>query len=425
MVSKRTLRLIIPLIIVVIVAAGVAIGMTLISPPSPEIREFKLGVVLDKTGPFAPCAEIQELGVRLAVDEINSKGGLLGKIPVTIVVRDGESKPEVQVLRGRELAEVEKVNAIVGTCHAGGGYNLMVESAKLGVPFWPLAVVALRAFNKSDRVEWMFNAMMSPWSIGYTVCSYAINELQTKRIFFLARTDAWGWDQRDGCRAAISNYGGEMVGYEEFPLGTPDFTPYIAKIRAAKPDIVVSTTFGADQTLFLKQAYETGLSRETKIFITFFTNIAAAGVPPEALKGVYGLHFYYYDVPRGLVDNDTYNTIQEFNRMFINKYGRPPDAYTLLAYLNVKALLQAFEKLGKFTGVTPQEFSKVLVGTSMMTPKGKMTWRVDGQALFDYAVFVVVGKGPDERTSQWDLFKVVGVYRGADYLPPLKMLGYE
>lgn len=412
------------IIVVVAIASGIVYYYyTQIARPSLP-TEFKLGAVLDYTGAFAACAKAEEIGIKLAIDEINAKGGVLGKIPIRLLTRDGESKPEVQLTRFRELVEIDRVHAAMGTCHAGGAYSLMVESLKVGVVYWPSPVMAYDAFKKDVRAPWTFSAWVPTWSVGYAMCTFAVRDLGLKRVYFFARTDAWGWGIRDGCKAALEKYGGEMIGYDEFTLGTPDFTPYITRMIAAKPDIVVSTTFGGDQVTFLKQALELGLGKVTKIMV-FTSHLVLKGIPAEALEGVYATIFFYHDIPEGLVDSETLKLIKEFTQKVMNTVGEPPDPYTFVNYVEVKAMIMAFEKLGKIEGITPEEFKKaVLELPAIETAKGPLKFTEMGLPIFKYGFFLGIGKGPAERTYQYDYLKIIRVIGGEEILPPKGILGY-
>ena len=126
--------------------------------------------------------------------------------------------------------------------------------------------------------------------------SAAIKTLGKKKIFFLARADSWGWDIRDGVYAAAKEDGAQIVGYDEVSLGTNDFTTILQKVRAAKPDVFISAQFAADAVALLKQCHQMGLNKEMTIFNSFITNVVAKGLPPEALQGVYSMHYFYYDL---------------------------------------------------------------------------------------------------------------------------------
>jgi hypothetical protein len=152
----------------------------------------------------------------------------------------------------------------------------------------------------------------------------AVKTLGKKRVYFLARTDSWGWDMRDGATQAAKENGGEMVGYDEVSLGTSDFTTVLQKVRAAKPDVFIASQFGGDAIALLKQVHQMGLNKEMTIFNAFITNVVAKGVPAEALDGVYAMHYFYYDLAN-FPDKAVAKSAQEFTELYQAKYGAPPD----------------------------------------------------------------------------------------------------
>ena len=125
------------------------------------------------------------------------------------------------------------------------------------MPYFPVCVMAKEAFKKGKLADSTFAAAYSPWTVGYMAGQAAIKTLGKKKIFFLARSDSWGWDIRDGVYAAAKEYGAEIVGYDEVSLGTSDFTTILQKVRAAKPDVFIAAQFAAD----CRGAAQAGLSR--------------------------------------------------------------------------------------------------------------------------------------------------------------------
>jgi ABC-type branched-subunit amino acid transport system substrate-binding protein len=417
--------IIIAVVIAVIVIAGALIYYFQFAPQGPQRpAEFRLGAVLDRTGFGAPCAKAQEIGIMLAVKDINDKGGLWGTTPIKLIIRDGESTPEVQLRRFRELVEVEKVHAVVGTCHAGGAYALMKESLSLGVPFWPSPFTALEALKKDERPLWSFVSMGVPWSIGYAMAYYAIKILGAKKIYLSVYNYAFGWDIRDGAREAMKKYGGTEIMYEEFAPGTPDYSPIISRIIAAKPDALITSVGGADTVTFLKQAYALGLHDVTKIII-FGPHLWIKGVPPEALKGVYVVTASYHDLPAGLVDDETFRLMRAFTDRVIREAGEPPDPYTITNYVAVTTMIKVFEKLGKIENIKPEEFYRaVLEIGEIMTPRGPLKYTEIGLPAWKYYFFFGIGKGPEERTYIYDYLRITDVIGGEEVLPPRTLLGY-
>ncbi len=386
--------------------------------------KIKVGILLPLTGTFAAVAQTQREGALLAVDVINKKGGLKmpwGNVKVEGVVYDDEMKLDVGVRRFRYMVD-EGVKGVGGQTWAPLAYAINALAQKDPMPYFPVCVMAKEAFQKGKLAESTFAAAYSPWTVGYMAGFAAVKVLGKKRIFFLARADSWGWDIRDGVYAVAKEMGAEVVGYDEVSVGTGDYTTIIQKVRAAKPDVFISAQFAADAVALLKQCYEAGLNKEMTIFNSFITNVAAKGIPPQALEGVYGMHYFYYDLS-GFEDKAVAKTAKEFTELFRAKYNTPPDAYATIAYTAYMEMFRGFEAAKSFE---PKKVSAALMANNgaFTCVKGPAIWREDHAAVYKYAGFLVRGKGPKEQKHEWDLFKVVGYQGGDSVMPPLKSLGY-
>ena len=386
--------------------------------------KIKVGILLPLTGTFAAVAQTQKDGAQLAIDVINQKGGLnmpWGKVKVEGVVYDDETKLDVGVRRFRYMVE-EGIKGLGGQTWAPLAYAINALALKDPMPYFPTCVMAKEAFQKGKLADSTFATAYSPWTVGYMAGSAAIKALGKKRIFFLARADSWGWDIRDGVYAAAKEMGAEVVGYDETPLGTGDYTTIIQKVRAAKPDVFISAQFAADAVALLKQCYETGINKEMTIFNSFITNVVAKGIPPQALEGVYAMHYFYYDLS-DFEDKAVAKSAKEFTELYRAKYNAPPDSYATIAYTAYSEMFRGFEGAKSFE---PKKVSAALMANNgaFTCVKGSARWREDHAAVYKYAGFLVRGKGEKERKNEWDLFKVVGYQGGDSVMPSLKSLGY-
>jgi branched-chain amino acid transport system substrate-binding protein len=397
---------------------GVAVGN------AAEPSTIKVGILLPLTGTFAAVAETQKQGALLAIDVINQQGGLNmpgGKVAVEGIVDDDEAKLDVGVRRYRYMVS-EDVKGVGGQTWAPLAYAINSIAIKEPMPYFPVCVMAKEGFQKGKLADTTFATAYSPWTVGYMSGYSAVKTLGKKRIFFLARSDSFGWDIRDGVYAAAKEYGAEIVGYDEVSLGTSDFTTTLQKVRAAKPDVFIFAQFGADAVALLKQINQMGLGKEMTIFNAFITNVVAKGVPPEALQGVYAMHYFYYDLS-GFPDQEVAKSAQQFTELFRAKYHTPPDAYAAIAYIAYMEMFRGFEAAKSFD---PQKVSAALMagGASFDTVKGPATWRQDHETVYKYAAFLVKGKGPGEQKNEWDLFTVEGSLGGETVMPTLQSLGY-
>ncbi|MCC6533662.1 MAG: ABC transporter substrate-binding protein [Burkholderiales bacterium] len=389
-----------------------------------EPKNIKVGILLPLTGTFAAVAETQKEGALLAVDVVNKRGGLAmpwGKVQVEGVVADDEAKLDVGVRRYRYMVS-EGVRGVGGQTWAPLAYAINAVVTKEPMPYFPVCVMAKEGFMKGKLATSTFATAYSPWTVGYMAGRSATKVLNKKRVFFLARADSWGWDMRDGAYAAAKEAGAEIVGYDEVSLGTSDYTTILQKVRSAKPDVFIAAQFGGDAVALLKQVQQMGLNKEMTIFPAFMTNVVAKGVPPEALEGIYSMHYFYYDLA-GFEDKEVAKSAAEFTELYRAKYKRPPDAYATIAYIAYSEMFRGFEAAKSFDPLKVAAALTVNKG-AFNTVKGPARWREDHAAEYKHAAFLVKGKGAKEQKHEWDLFSVIGSQGGDSVMPSLKSLGY-
>jgi len=407
---------------ILLLTAGLVMGgANQVTAKAPD--KIKIGLMFGLTGPASPIGPVQLKGAELAVKEVNEAGGVkLGdkRIPVSAVIKDDETKPDVALRRFRELVHEDKVHALVGSTFAPIAAALNREMHRTPMAYVSACVAPIHMFKKDELAPTTFGIHGTAYSIGYSGAAYIATELKLKKVYFFAPAYAFGWDQKAGAVDAFKKYGIEWE-YADAPVGTADYTTYLQKIAEAEPDIVMMAHWGVDAINVLKQAHELGLGRKTRIWFNWMTNVFGSGVPAEALKGVYSLMSWYWNL-EGFEDEAVVQAGLSFVKKYMDVYGEPPDPYAGMAYVGTKELLRGIE-LAQSTD--PKAIAKAIrENPEFDSMKGPGTWRVDQQPWFKYGAFVVVGKGPEERADKWDLVKVIGAYTGTDYLPTLESEGY-
>lgn len=387
-------------------------------------EKVKMGLMFGLTGAASPIGPVQLDGAKLAIKEINAAGGVkfgAKRVPIEVFVKDDESKPDIAIRRYREMVDENKVNVIVGQTFAPISAALNKEVKKSGVAYFPVNVVAINMFDKNEMAETTFSIHGCAYSIGYAGASYIVDKLGYKNIIFFGPAYAFGRDQWAGAKAAFEKRG-VKVEYVESPVGTTDYTSYLTKIKEKKPQIVMLAHWGVDAINVLKQTYEIGLKKTSKIWFDWMTNSFGSGVPPEAMEGVYSLMSWYYNM-KGFQDAAIVKASDAFAKKFQQEYKYPPDPYSAMAYEGVMEAVRAMELAKSVDG---KAMAKALMASpKFKSMKGEGVWRVDHQPVFKYGAYVVIGKGASERKDKkWDLVKIIGAYSGEDYLPPLSALGY-
>jgi branched-chain amino acid transport system substrate-binding protein len=204
-------------------------------------------------------------------------------------------------------------------------------------------------------------------------------------------------------------------------VGIPDFASYIIKIKEMKPDVVMMGHWGNDAINALKQVYDLGLRKDSKVFFNSIITAQAVGIPPEALEGVTIGMWWYHDL-KGFKDPETVKAVATLSDAWKKEYGEPPDPFAVYAYLGAQQILRGVELSNS---LEPGKVYKALMDKpDFMSVKGPATWRIDGRPSYKYAYFILDGKSPKVKKDKWDFAKVVDVYTGEELCLPLKEMGW-
>jgi branched-chain amino acid transport system substrate-binding protein len=221
---------------------------------------YHLGVVLSMTGAGALYSQDGVDAIKLAVDEINAKGGLLGRHPVNVLVRDDETKPDIAVRETKDLILMEKVKCILGTYSSASAMAIKPVCREHRV----LHIAAISNSEDITRLDF------SPYTFSVGPNSYMQAKAVAIGVARMAKTYQWknymtiGSDYEWG-RSTIANFVklfGEiepevkLMGQFWPKLGETDFSTYIISIMNAnpKPNFVFGSLASNDNEIWLSQA---------------------------------------------------------------------------------------------------------------------------------------------------------------------------
>ncbi|MBM4332202.1 MAG: ABC transporter substrate-binding protein [Deltaproteobacteria bacterium] len=385
---------------------------------------IKVGVMYSTTGVGAAVGKIQIDGAKLAIKQVNEKGGLTlrgKKVKIEPVIRDDETKPDVGVRRLREFLN-DNITVIVGGtfAHVSTAINEQIKGGQ--AYFMATNGVAEKVFSKAEKAPYYISTLGAVDGIGRMCADYVSKTYKPKSVTLFLPDYAYGRGAAEGANKVFkSRYPHIKVSEVWSPVGAPDFTSYIIKIKEAKPDAVMMGHWGADIINALKQVHELGLKKDTKVFFNSIITTLALGVPPEALEGVTMGMWWFHDLT-GLKDTETVKAVDELTKAWRLEYGEPPDPFAVFAYLGMLETLRGIELANS---VEPDKVYKALMGKpDFMSVKGPAKWRVDGRPDYKYAKFIVDGKGPKDKRDKWDIAKVADIYTGEELCLPLKEMGW-
>jgi branched-chain amino acid transport system substrate-binding protein len=251
---------------------------------------IRIGMVDPFTGVYAAVAQNELVGAKLAVEQINAKGGVLGR-PIELLVEDSANDVGTGVQKTRKLIERDQVSFIIGDVNSGIAQAIAQVTAEKKV----LHVVS---GGHTDSIT----GKDCKWNV-YRVCNTTRMEANSvtdllfnkygKKWHFITPDYAFGHTLYDACAANLKKLGGTITGNELTPLGTSDFSAYLIKARAANPDVLLLLPQGSDMVNCLKQIVQFGINKQIHVAGTQQELESLEALPPEARIGIWMFEWYW------------------------------------------------------------------------------------------------------------------------------------
>lgn len=393
--------------------------------PVTAAETIKMGIIYAMTGKGSALGTKQMDSAKLAIKEINAAGGadFGGKrVKIEAFYQDTETKPDVAVRKMKSMIKDKGITALVGGTFAHVSLAMNAQTKRTPIVFCATNGVPEKMFTKKLKGPYSMSMIPPAESIGSGAAAYVTEIMKLKNIVVMLPDYAYGHGALRGMKNVFDKM--PQVKYTTImtPVGTADMTPYLIKAMEAKPDIVMMGQWGNDAINILKQAYEMGLSKKTKIFFNWIVNVFAMGIPPEALKGVRCQMFWYFDMT-GFKDAEVVKLSNEFTKRYMAEYGEPPDPYGCSAYMGVKNVIRGME-LAKSTD-PKKVYNAIMANPKWTGPKGPATWMIDGNPRYKYSSFIAMGLGADERKTKWEYVKVIDYYGGKFFQRTPAELGWK
>ncbi|AMN45455.1 ABC transporter substrate-binding protein [Rhodoplanes sp. Z2-YC6860] len=224
--SKITRRL--------LLAAAAAAAL---SAPAFAEDTIKLGLVAAMSGQSAKSGEAIVRGLSLALDEINAKGGLLGK-KVELVVRDDESNPAKGVVAARELVQREKVAALFGGLDTPVSVAIVPFANQSKVPFMGVWAAGTPITRNGAAENYVFRVSAVDVLVDKALVDYAIKKYSAKKPGMILINNPWGESNEAGLKAALADKSLAYAGIEKFQDADVDVVPQLTRLKEAGADVL-------------------------------------------------------------------------------------------------------------------------------------------------------------------------------------------
>ena len=390
------------------------------------------GFNVPQTGAYADEGADELRAYQLAVKHINGEGdggmlntfsskalggnGVNGK-KVEFVTGDTQTKSDAARASAKRM--IEKDGAIMITGGSSSGVAIAVQSLcqEAGVIFMAGLTHSNDTTGKDKRkngFRHFFNTEMS----GAALAPVLKNAYGTERTAYHLTADyTWGWSQEGSIKKYTEQLGWKTQAAVRTPLGAGDFSQYITPVLNSGADVLVLNHYGKDMVNSLTQAVQFGLrdkqvnGKDFAIVVPLYSRLMAQGAG-ENVKGIFGSTNWHWS----LQDAGS----QAFVKSFGQEYGFPPSQAAHTTYCQALLYADAAQRAGTFN---PCGIAEALEGYDFDgLGNGPTTYRAEDHQCFKD---VLVVKGSENPTSQFDVLEVVEVTPRAQVEYEPSMLGGE
>src|SRR5881296_4249050 len=333
-------------------------------------KPIKVGFPIILSGPGALFGEPASKGAQMFVDEINAKGGVLGR-KMELVIRDTKGQPDEAVRVARELILKDNVDFLVGTLTSAEGPAVSVVAKENKIVFIA-PIPKTDQLTAPDKLHPYVFRVASTTTIEGRSAAEIVAKWPVKRVATMSFDYAYGQDVTKAFVEHLKKVkpGVEIVDQQWPKLGEQDYNPFINAQMAKKPEAVMSSIWGGFFVTFSKQAKALGYFDAIKYN---FIGLGEAG-SPETTKSMGA------DYPVGIWGN-SYDAFywgetaahRDYTAR-LSKYLKDeyPSSWAVQGYIGMQFLAEAIKKAGS---TESDKVSKALLGLTVETPIGPQTIR--------------------------------------------------
>ena len=308
-----------------------AVGMPAIVKAQTDA--IRIGHLTPLTGFLGPLGEYAVMGVKLAAEEVNAAGGVMGR-KIELVMEDSVN-PQTASAKAERLIERDKVAMIIGEISSASGLAIGQVANRMKTVFINTGCNS-DALRGASCNPYMFHIEGANSMYVMAVGQYLLREnmVKGKKWYSLTADYAFGHDLLRVAKKFMEANGGQFAADELVPTDATDFSPYLLKIRQSQPDLVVSNLAGNQITNFIKQYSEYGLKFPVAGFC--FDTVVAWGAGKGNFSGIWPLVWHH------LVDTPS---SKKYVDAFQKKYGKLPDNQSWGDYNSLKIVAQAMNEV--------------------------------------------------------------------------------
>jgi branched-chain amino acid transport system substrate-binding protein len=307
---------------------------------------IRIGLISEITGPNAEAGSYTINGAKLAAEEINKKGGILGK-QVELVIEDNQSTNPGTVLAFSKLGGSKEIPAIIGPIRSTQIQAASPSIQKAGIP---TMIGGTDPSLTHVNNPWVFRCRPNDTYSSRVIADFGVNKLKLRKWAIVHSTDAFGSGGQKALTDALKGFGVEPVLVQGYTNNSQDFTPVVLAIKKSGADVIGSyMTNSQDLGIFAKQLRQLGVAA-TWVGSPSIVTDTAMKLAGESLHGTYGIADF---------NPDANGEAKAFAVIYRGKYNLEPDVYSSWAFdaLNVIAA-----SINTAKSTKPEDIRKAIMG---------------------------------------------------------------
>lgn len=348
-----------------ILGACIALGLATAGPARAE-DPIRIADVIELSGAGATVGTNWKNAIEMAVEEINQKGGILGR-PLEVSHYDTQTNPGISRAQVQKALD-EEPYVIFGPIFSGSVKVNMMLAQQAEVPQFTGAEAT--EITQSGN-PYIFRTSISQAAAMPKLATYLANDLKAKKVAVVWVNNDFGKGGHDAILEQMKAHGIEVVADLSTESGQADFAADVVRLKSSGADAAIVYTNEEESARFLREARKQAIGIPL-IGETTLLNQKVIDLAGEAANGVRG-HV-------GLSADAPIDTIRAFRERFQARYGYLPDHNAIKAYLAVYAVRYATEKIGKVDSVALAETLHGLTITTQDEPGILIdtTWDANG-----------------------------------------------
>ena len=316
-------------------------------------KPLRIGMHDPITGTYAAEGESEIRGAKLALAEINAKGGILGR-KVDLLIEDDAANAGLAAQKAHKLIEKDGCEIIMGAVSSATALSVNQVAHQKGIVY--MVTGGHTDPVTGNQCHWTTFRICTTT---YMLANGLASTLHSKfggRWYFITPDYAYGHSLQAAYAKILESMGGKVLGNSLSPLGTTDFSSYLIKAQSANPDVLVLLVDGQDLLNCMKQAIQFGLQKKFAIGGGLSELEVLRALPTEAKLGWWTLEWYWNQpgVPH----------VKEWVEKYRKTYsdGSYPSARTWFGYAGLHALALGAERA---KSTQPLKLARALEGLEL------------------------------------------------------------